>query len=106
MIQLRLDGYSYAEIATRTGLSRQRIQQIVSPPPYVRQLIVAKFAGLCARCGLIVGKSGHVHHKDGAQEDFNDVDNLELLCRGCHRRAHAGTGDERITRRLKTEGLD
>ena len=41
---------------------------------------------------MFAGRSGHIHHKDSkgmlTLDDFNDLKNLELLCIGCHRKAH------------------
>ena len=64
MMRLRLDGYTYKRIADDTGVSRQRIQQLLSPPKEVRNYVIRKYNGQCADCGIIVGRSGHVHHND------------------------------------------
>lgn len=89
MLHLRLEGLTYQEIAVRAGISRQRVQQLLSPPTAVRNYVVEKYGGKCKSCGIYVGTSGHVHHTDSSVlEDYNDMDNLELLCLGCHRRAH------------------
>ena len=88
MLRLRLEGETYQSIADKAGVSRQRIQQVISPPKAIRDYIIAKYDGMCAKCGLIVGKPGHVHHNIGNGENYNDIDNLELLCISCHRVAH------------------
>lgn len=88
-LKLRLKGQSYAQIGAAVGLSRQRVQQLLSPPSAIRKLVVAKYGSSCARCGL-VGRSHHVHHKGSNNGDtWNDVQNLVLLCIACHGRAHA-----------------
>ena len=86
--QYRLNGLTYAEIGKRLNLSRQRVQQLLQPSREVRDYVVAKYSGKCALCGLFVGKSGHIHHKKTAEENYNDVENLELLCISCHRCIH------------------
>jgi 5-methylcytosine-specific restriction endonuclease McrA len=90
-LMLRLGGLSYAEIGQRLGLSRQRIQQILSPPAHVRREVVQKAKGKCSFCGLMVGMSGHVHHRralGAAADDYNDMENLTLLCGSCHAVRH------------------
>ena len=89
MLRLRLDGQTYAYIAKKAGVSRQRIQQVLSPPIPIRDFVVTKYDGRCFGCGLYIGKSGHVHHvnTDGG-ENYQDIDNLQLLCISCHRKQH------------------
>ena len=90
MLELRLQGLTYDAIAKRAGVTRQRVQQIISPPPEIRWFVLEKFHGCCANCGLLVGSKGHIHHKDADNsENYQDIDNLELLCISCHRRKHS-----------------
>jgi endogenous inhibitor of DNA gyrase (YacG/DUF329 family) len=95
MFQMRLNGHSYQQIGEKAGVSRQRIQQILSPPSGVRELIVGKYHGLCQDCGIYVGNSGHIHHIGNNGENYNDIENLELLCVSCHRRKHKDPSKER-----------
>ena len=88
MLKLRLDGLTYRDIANRAGISRQRVQQLLSPPPKIRQFVLDKYDDRCNRCGVYVGYSGHVHHNGDNPETYNDINNLELLCLSCHRKAH------------------
>lgn len=89
MLNLRLDGLTYSQIAQQAGLSRQRIQQILSPPSDIRKMVVEKYKGRCADCGLLVPRQGHVHHENSdSVEDYQDIPNLCLLCVSCHRRRH------------------
>ena len=88
-LRLRRDGLSYTEIAKRLDLSPQRIQQLTSPPTAIRKIVVQRAEGRCQECGLMVAHSGHVHHIIIQHEDYNDLDNLILLCVSCHRKAHA-----------------
>lgn len=88
MFEMRLDGKTYQGIATEANISRQRVQQILSPPKEIREYILVKYKGRCARCGIYVGKSGHIHHENTQDENYNDINNLELLCISCHRSAH------------------
>ena len=89
MLELRLNGHTYASIAKLAGVSRQRIHAQLSPSRQIRDYVNHKFGGACNRCGLWVGKSGHVHHfLDAYQDEYNEIDNLELLCLSCHRKAH------------------
>jgi hypothetical protein len=84
---LRLRGNTYAEIAHVLGVSRQYVQQTISPPNAVRGAIRAR--GACEGCGIPL-RSGHVHHRatDVPADAYNAEANLALLCKSCHRRAH------------------
>ena len=86
MLMMRLDGATYAAIAQAAGISRQRVQQILRPPPGIRKQVVDRYAGRCVDCGIHVGHTGHIHHKDLSIElgQWNDQENLELLCITCH----------------------
>ncbi len=90
ILEARFAGLTYAQIARKLGISRQRVQQLISPPPWVRSIVVNRAGGNCQDCGLLVNGSGHVHHKACDGEDYNDVANLVLLCVSCHRIAHVG----------------
>jgi len=100
----RLMGLSYEQIGESLGISRQRVQQLVSPPAAVRELIVKRAKGKCQKCGIFVGKSGHIHHI-GAEEDYNDIDNLQLLCLSCHWLEHkAQVSKSHLIKWLKERG--
>ena len=88
MLVMRLKGFTYKAISIKAGISRQRVQQLLSPPPSIRAYVVAKFGGECNRCGVLVGQSGHIHHNGDNPETYNDIENLELLCLGCHSKEH------------------
>ena len=91
MLQLRLEGHTYTHIAQQARLSRQRIQQILSPPKKIRDIVVNAYQGKCAACGLYVGNAGDVHHENiNGVENYEDLPNLRLLCKSCHRKAHKG----------------
>jgi len=88
---MRLQGHAYAVIGDKLGVSRQRIQQIIGPPRETREIVCTRSKGRCVDCNLRVGISGHIHHRNGigvALDDYNDIDNLVLLCIPCHLRAH------------------
>src|SRR4051812_47484830 len=90
-LRLRLEGYSFGAIAAELGISRQRAQQLLSPSVETRRRVVDGASGRCSSCGILVGTSGHVHHRKARgmeQDDYNDEKNLVLLCLSCHRRAH------------------
>lgn len=90
MLKLRLEGRTYQYVADKAGLTRQRIQQILSPPAPIRDYVVQKYDGYCDNCGIYVGPGGHVHHEGtSGEEDYNDLENLQLLCLSCHMKKHA-----------------
>ena len=94
-LALKLQGFTYQAIGDEMGISKQRAQQLVAPPKQIRNRVVQLADGYCQDCSIRVGNSGHVHHKGStAFDDFNDIDNLVLLCMPCHRTAHRG--DTRI----------
>ena len=108
MLLMRLDGESYQSIADRADVSRQRIQQILSPPPVIRRSVVAKAKGKCENCGVKVGRSGHVHHIDNEGENYQDIENLQLLCPSCHRKVHcqASHSEESVARGVRLSDED
>jgi len=87
LLQERISGKTYSQIAKDAGISRQRIQQILSPPKEIQRIVRQRQQGLCVRCGKELRMSGHIHHKE-LKEDYNDISNLELLCISCHRLEH------------------
>lgn len=93
MFTLFRHGLSYAAIAKKVGLSRQRVQQIIRPPKPIYDLVKARAKGKCENCGIVVA-SGHVHHAHNGDKNFNDIANLQYLCPSCHRVQHSGLREE------------
>lgn len=95
----RLDGLTYQQIGEELGVSRQRVQQILSPPPAIRKAVATRAHHRCERCGIAVGLSGHIHHDNPlGREDFDDINTLQLLCFRCHRLVHGKTFGTRTRR--------
>jgi DNA-binding transcriptional regulator YiaG len=94
VIALRLKGWSYTRIAVDLGISRQRVYQLISPLPQIRKALIEADGGQCQECGIDVTVKGaaHVHHLslDCSSGEYNDLNNLQLLCISCHRKAHNG----------------
>lgn len=89
ILGLRLDGYTYQYIANKANVTRQRIQQVLSPPMEIRDFVAKKYGNRCADCGIYVGKSGHIHHENlDDEERYDNINNLRLLCISCHRKKH------------------
>jgi hypothetical protein len=84
-IELKMKGLSYAEIAKRFGVSRQRVQQMIRPPREVYNEVRNRAKGMCQLC-FVELKSGHVHHM--GTEDWDDWRNLRYLCATCHTALH------------------
>ena len=95
MIALKAEGYTYAEIGSVLGISRQRVQQIVAPSKAMRRRIIAKYWGRCAECNCRVGGSGDLHHDVNDETVWNHEENLWLLCRSCHKHCHPGGDNKR-----------
>ena len=92
MMRRRLEGETYGGIAREMGISRQRVQQILSPPKTVRLAVLERAGQMCEACGGGFARL-HVHHKDSIgvePERYEDLANLEALCQTCHRWAHGG----------------
>lgn len=90
ILRLRCAGLSNAAIADRLGVSRQRIAQRLAPRVAIRCIVVERARGQCEHCGLHVGRTGWIYHRTSRGmtcDQYNDLDNLGLLCRPCHRRA-------------------
>mgnify|MGYP003151554010 CR=1 FL=1 len=91
----RLIGLTYAKIGMELGVSRQRVQQWLSPPSVIRNSVHIRAGGQCDECGIELNKGGHVHYIGG--DDYNiasnpspHIRNLQWLCGTCHRRKHRG----------------
>jgi hypothetical protein len=93
-LRLRLQGETYAQIAAELGRSRQRIQQLLSPPSVVRREVRHNAKYRCQDCRKKLRGYGHIHHKRHtgiSLSEYSDISNLELLCASCHRKRHSGT---------------
>jgi len=89
-LRMRLEGRTYQEIGERFGVSRQRVQQVLSAPKHIKELVIKRAGGKCEDCGIIIRRSPQIHHtgKANGPEDYQDEENLQLLCLSCHLRAH------------------
>lgn len=90
-LEMKASGYTYAAIAEKFGVTRQRVAQRLSPRPEVRKFVVDRDRGKCQKCGKVVGESGHVHHvvyEDISPDRYCLAENMTLLCVSCHRMAH------------------
>lgn len=83
-IELKVAGYTYAEIGAIMGVSRQRVEQIISPTKEVLLKVRRRTNGLCALCG---NELTTIHHKSSVQTaaDFDSPENMVLLCKSCHK---------------------
>ena len=71
---------TYQQIGETLGISRQRVQQLIAPSNIEREQIIAEAEGKCQKCGIYVGKAGHIHHVD------YEGNITEYLCNSCHSR--------------------
>jgi len=86
---LWLQGNTFTRVAQAMGVSRQRVQQLLCPPPLLRQVVYTLARGKCQECGILVGRNGHYHSEpSGDYDDFTKP--LKLLCLTCHRPKHRG----------------
>jgi len=88
-INLKMEGKTYSEIGSSLGVSRQRAQQLCSPPAGQIVLVVMRANGKCEVCREDTAH-GHFHHLSGTTtlEEFNKEPNLQYLCAGCHKKQH------------------
>jgi len=77
-----------AEPINRTYLRRR---DFIKKRGVLLEALITQRGLKCQRCGGVprLNLLLHVHHKDGDPQN-NHVENLELLCSSCHRRAHHG----------------
>lgn len=87
-LMLLCHGFTYGAIGSFFGLSRQRIQQALSPPPHVRRTLLRRTEGYCEGCRASIGTPGHVHHISNQGDSYNSIANLRLLCASCHSKEH------------------
>ena len=95
MQEMLLDGMTYGQIGKHYGVTRQRVQQLLSPPYYIRQQVEKRSNGRCEDCGIIVQSRGQLHHRLGDLTELNSLDDLQgvrYLCASCHRRHHGKGG--------------
>ena len=96
-IRFRIEGLTYAEIGRQFGVSRQRAQQLVAPSTAMYNAVVRRAKSRCEVCHCELGerrlgkRPGDVHHRYPVSDLklWNSLDNLELLCKPCHRQSHA-----------------
>lgn len=105
-LTLKLEGMTYQQIASKLGLSRQRIQQLIAPPEAIRNLVYDRAKGVCEVCGIRVGRTGHIHHAGGKYETYNDLVSLQLLCPSCHRAAHRGPATQTQVKKKEPTAQD
>lgn len=84
-LRLKQEGFTYADIGRHLGISRQRAQQLVSPPKSERSRAIERAEGRCQACGERASKLDfhHSDYKRGADA---------ILCPSCHRIADARLG--------------
>ena len=88
-----LSGMTFTAIGQRMGVSRQWVQEMLCPPPALRQVTYDLAGGKCQECGMHLGRNGHYHSTPtGPIADFTKP--LVLLCCTCHRTEHKGGGME------------
>ena len=84
---LWLKGNTFTQVALAMGLSRQRVHELLTPPPVLRRVTYTLARGECEECGVLVGRNGHYHSEPG--DDYDDFTKpLTLLCLACHRTKH------------------
>ena len=87
MARLKRQGLTYAEIGELYRMSRQRVQQVVSPPPEIANEVRKRANSRCENCKLEL-QDGDIHHKDWNVPEPNSLDNLSYLCVACHMLVH------------------
>ncbi len=88
MIELKVGGATYAEIAAPEGISRQRIQQFLAVPKAARAEVVRRARGECEECGKPLGKRPNIHHLATNIGQWDDLRFILYLCAACHRGNH------------------
>ena len=87
-LRMKRNGMTYQQIGDYFKVSRQRVQQAISPPFAVKLALIRRSGNKCQDCGIFLGGHGDIHHEGGSDCDYNDIDNLVHLCTSCHVRRH------------------
>ena len=86
---------TFTEIAEKYGVSKQRIQQLVSAPPAIRKFVHENSKKVCRECGApVVLRDMQVHEQGaGLVDNYDNISMLICMCRDCH-----------VTEHIKNEG--
>lgn len=95
---MKSNGMTYAQIGESMGISRQRVQQLISPTEKEREQIIQENGRRCHKCGKSKGKL-EIHHTDYLKGD------TIYLCLSCHRKEH-GTMEKTTVIRIHPEELE
>jgi len=87
LARLKRQGLTYAEIGELYHMSRQRVQQIVSPPPEIANEVRRRSNSKCENCKIEL-QDGDIHHKSWDVAQPNALENLQYLCVACHMLLH------------------
>jgi hypothetical protein len=90
---LKDSGMTYAAIAVEMGVTRQRVQNLVSPTDKEKREIIKGAGGKCSRCRS--SEKLHIHHND-----YSDDPEIEVLCVACHRRAEKKPPKPKVYKKL------
>jgi hypothetical protein len=80
----------FSEIAEKYGVSRQRIQQIVSAPAPIRAYVYENDHRICRGCGAnLILRDMQVHEMGSTiVDDYKNIPMLTCMCRDCHVTEH------------------
>jgi len=88
-LALRLQGWTYRQIGNKFGVSGQAVHQVLTPPPPIRAVVAQRAHERCDVCRVDLGLTGEVHHPSGDDpHHWQDLDQLQYLCRNHHWEAH------------------
>lgn len=83
IVEMKASGMTYAAIAEKLGVSRQRIQQYFMPTIDTMHAISERTNAHCEVCGQF-DQFGHYHHLKYDYEIINEPSNIQYLCTSCH----------------------
>ena len=97
-IEMRIQGKTYREISTLLQCTRQYVQYLLSPPPWIAQDVRERQRGLCYDCRQLT-EHGHIHHvrtQCSTAQAYADKVNMVYLCKSCHAERHTKDRPTRI----------
>jgi predicted transcriptional regulator len=103
---LKLQGYSYKEIALKLGVSISRAFQYIKPPKIIRELVIQRCQNRCEKCQNKIRKYGNIHHLLNPLLDLNHPSNLQYLCHVCHICTHWHISPEEVEFQAKSSIKD
>lgn len=88
VLELKRSGMTYKQISIKFGVTPQYVQLSLVPRGIVRRQLFIKYNYCCADCGKNLKTTRFNIHHISYDNNYNELDNLALLCTPCHMKRH------------------